>query len=382
MSRKKNDADRLDAAADAPIAPADGADDATAAAAAGPKGGAAAGTTGEPETPIDAQPADAAPAGQMPVTHDPVADAIDAESDEPETEEAVTDGQEAGEGEGDGDDGAASGQRDPDQPDQEAEAGDDAGRIVVAIEFDPDSPTFAVRLDDGQIYCVRFDDVDFLKDADEDVRVEVELLLEDGVAWPYLDAMLTIDEIKQLAYAGSPTGDHASEDPQDTDDEEDGRFGLAATREPPRNLIDVNVLAAFAAASLAFGTTEEDSTTLPRMDVGWIGGGSPAATCAAAYLRRDSTPIVLPETLVIHLRRSGFPDTPAAEGRIAAAWKVFAFTLAELDALDRRTAQEKAMAEADAQAARGPAAQPRDRLANLPYDRNPLSETGRLNQRR
>lgn len=160
--------------------------------------------------------------------------------------------------------------------------------------------------------------------------------------------------------------------------------------EPPKNVMDINVLAAFAAASVAYGTTEEDGTTLPRFDRGWsvdtsgdgYGDHKAAAECAAALLRRPLAQLIEPETIVIHLRRNGYPDTPAPEGRIAMAWRVFAFTLAELDAFDRRRTEALAAAQAAENAARGPTAQPRDRLTFAPPDRNPLSELGRVAQQR
>ena len=152
----------------------------------------------------------------------------------------------------------------------------------------------------------------------------------------------------------------------------------------PRNRIDINVLAACSAASLAFGTTEEDTTALPRFAVDWLGarGGDhvqAAALCAGAFLRRDTAMLVQPETLVIHLRRSGFPDVPEATGRVAVAWKVFAFALAELDALDRAEAEA---AQKRAEAATGPRAARREELAMVPADPNPLTDLGRRLQGR
>lgn len=154
-------------------------------------------------------------------------------------------------------------------------------------------------------------------------------------------------------------------------------------REPPRNRMDINVLAAFSAASVAFGTTEEDNTTLPRFDRGWIVVDTDhrkPVQIAADFLRGSVT-LMQPETCVIHLRRSGFADTPAAEGRVATAWKVFGFTLTELDALDRAAEEAEKRARAVEAARRGPAAMPRDQLAMVPPDPNPLTEMGRRLQR-
>lgn len=78
------------------------------------------------------------------------------------------------------------------------------------------------------------------------------------------------------------------------------------------------------------------------------GGLSPAwgvgeAHCAAAFLRQ--WPEGKPDAIVIHLRRAGFKDVPEPGRRELAAWKVFAVTLAELDAIDRAEADERRLAE-------------------------------------
>lgn len=148
--------------------------------------------------------------------------------------------------------------------------------------------------------------------------------------------------------------------------------------ETPENRVGINVLAAYAAASIAFGTTNDDSTTLPRMDLGWLTSGEKhqeAAECAAEFARR--TIAAPPETLVIHLRRSGFPDTPEATGRTEAAWRIFLSVLAELDRLDRAQGDEAQRAELIAQAKDGPRAVSRADLTMAPADPNPLTDLGR-----
>lgn len=161
---------------------------------------------------------------------------------------------------------------------------------------------------------------------------------------------------------------------------EDGAAG------PPKNRIEANAFAAYSAASIAYGTTDEDATTLPRFDVGWLGGRgdrelAAKGSAAATFLRRDTTILVQPETLVIHLRRAGFADTPDATGRVAVAWKIFAFTLAEFDALDRAATEAKRRSEADA-CDSGPRPALRADLTMAPADPSPLTDLGKRLQAR
>lgn len=166
-------------------------------------------------------------------------------------------------------------------------------------------------------------------------------------------------------------------DPDDGAEDHGDRAG-----DSPKNLIGINVLAAYAAASVAFGTTEEDDTTLPRFDLNWLassGDHKQAAECAAALARR--TIGAPPETMVIHLRRNGFPDTPAATGRVEAAWRIFLSTLAELDRLYIAEAEAAKYAALAALAGRGPRPALRADLAMAPADPNPLTDLGRRLQR-
>jgi hypothetical protein len=99
---------------------------------------------------------------------------------------------------------------------------------------------------------------------------------------------------------------------------------------------------------------------------------------AIAFLRQwpDGTPAAI----AIHLRRAGFSQVPEPGPREAVAWKVFAFTLAELDRLDREEAERQARTAAAA--ARRPQAARREELALMPGEDNPLSDLGRAVERR
>lgn len=199
------------------------------------------------------------------------------------------------------------------------------------------------------------------------------------------------DEIAADAAAAGEVPGAADADAHAADGEEPEAAGkeeeVADHRQvaAPGNRMDINVLAAYSAASLAFGTTEDDTTTLPRFDVAWLGQrgdrAQAAALCAAGFLRRDAAVLVQPETLVIHLKRNGFPDAVAAVGRAAVAWKVFAFALAELDALDRAEADARRRAEQAAEAGQGPRPVRRLGMALQRRDANPLTELGRRLQR-
>lgn len=298
-------------------------------------------------------------------------------------------GQEAGAG-GDRDDEepAASGQRDPDgeEPSQ-ADGGDGEGdhATFLAVEFGKDC--FVAKLMNGQQVMVLYDEVDWLKDASPAAQRDIDI--SPGViSWPTLDASvsryLTLKDIYRLGKSEpGESGEHVHAPAADEDAEAEAvqaaidlMEGMRAEAPPE----DANMVAAFMAACVAFGTTDDDATTLPRFDRSWLtfvdGDHKAAIAMAAAFLRR--APQALPETLAIHLRRSGFHDTPAAVGRVAVAWKVFAFTLAELDALDRAEAEARERAAAEETARRGPAPVPRSQLAGLPADNDPRTQLGRL----
>lgn len=113
---------------------------------------------------------------------------------------------------------------------------------------------------------------------------------------------------------------------------EEGDRGVGFSWPPPG--LDQNTASAYAAACCAFpkqgllmfyGWMEPERDGLVEIQV-------PRLTCAAAFLRqhRDAEPA----SAAIHLRLNGFRDTPEPFGRALVAWKVFAVTLAELDALD------------------------------------------------
>lgn len=103
--------------------------------------------------------------------------------------------------------------------------------------------------------------------------------------------------------------------------------------------------------------------------------GNARVKAAAAFLRTERT--ATPAAIVIHLRRLGFADVPEPKGRLEVAWRVFTLTL---NALDRLDFDIKAAAEATSrqQEAARPHGAPRDQLANLPPDRNPLTQIGRV----
>lgn len=108
---------------------------------------------------------------------------------------------------------------------------------------------------------------------------------------------------------------------------------------------DTVVMAAVAAGSMIYAGLSPDNG--PEYAVAQWCGPTEAyervAECAAAFLRQwpDGTP----EAIVIHLQRAGFKDVPQPGRRELAAWKVFAVTLAELDAIDRAEAAERKAAE-------------------------------------
>lgn len=220
-----------------------------------------------------------------------------------------------------------------------------------------------VRFAEDAHCCLKLDDVEWLAKADRAAAVNYRIEA-DRVIWPDLDnAWLTFDELGELAFTGN---------------------SFPGKPDTPKNRIGINVLSAYAAASIAYGTTEEDSTAFPRIDLGWLTSGEnhqEAAECAAAFLRRNAAMLVQPETLVIHLRRSGFSNLPDAVDRVASAWRIFMWTLAELDRLDKANAEEEQRAELAAQAQAGPRAALREDLTMAPADPNPLTDLGQRLQR-
>jgi hypothetical protein len=136
-------------------------------------------------------------------------------------------------------------------------------------------------------------------------------------------------------------------------------------------------MSAFAAASAAYSCTassfgldarwlllEPNNVIVPRM-----------IELAAAFLRKwpDN---VNPDAIVIHLRRSGFSQVPKPGPRRAIAWKVFAFTLAELDRLDREEAERRKI-EAAKNPGRPLGVASREDLTYAPPDNSPRSDLGR-----
>lgn len=345
--RKKDDAVELETATD--VQDAAGAAEAVDAADAG------AGQAGESSTRDaaagDEVATDAAAAGEVPGTADAVADAADDAQREAAGEAAALDH-------------------------VHEPAAYEAFPEIIAVEFEDFYLT--VKLADGQYFSVAYADVDFLAGADAQSRRDVDIAPL-RLSWPALDAGMTVDRLLARSFSGNVGDDLLCLA---------GVYVREVETDPtaPRNWMDINVLAAYSAASLAFGTTEEDTTTLPRFDVRWLvqergDRAQAAALCAAGFLRRDAAVLVQPETLAIHLRRSGFADMPAAEGRAAVAWKVFAFALAELDALDRAEADARRRAEQVAEAGQGPRPVRRLGLALQRRDANPLTELGRRLQR-
>jgi hypothetical protein len=206
------------------------------------------------------------------------------------------------------------------------------------------------------------------------------------------DAAVAGGEGEQAVDAAAALASEADRDPADKADrgEGDSRPGEAAGAgaveadddQPadPRENQDVNVLAAAAAASMAYGTIEGDGTSLPRMDTGWLlPEGGPmleAATCAAALLRKANDAPA--ETLRIHLKRAGFA-VPERTAMGDLGFDVFAFVLTHRDRLDREAAEA---ARQEQRAPRGPQARPRSELAMVPPDNDPRSELGRHVSRR
>lgn len=189
-------------------------------------------------------------------------------------------------------------------------------------------------------------------------------------------------EAEELAgEAGTDTAAPGQRDP-------DGQApGDAAPAEPeqaarprwPERADDMNAMAATAAACIIYPVNPLEAT--PETAFGWIGGTEldieARGTCAAGFLR--DFPEAGTDAVLIHMRmKGGFRDVPPLDHRRRAAWMVFRTTLAALDACDRAEKAEAEAAAKAAEAAKGPAAQPRSRLANLPPDRNPLTQVGRV----
>jgi len=150
---------------------------------------------------------------------------------------------------------------------------------------------------------------------------------------------------------------------------------------------DANTMAAAMAACTAYGTMERrlgssGNWFIPEGEeddpLGNKQFTEDAAAKMAAFLRQ--WPDATPEALVIHMRRKGYPDVREPGPREMAAWRIFAFTLAQLDEAEAKIAAEKAAQERAE--SRQPKAVDRDQLAMVPEDDNPLSEMGRAALRR
>ncbi|MBE0694968.1 MAG: DUF2442 domain-containing protein, partial [Aquamicrobium sp.] len=131
---------------------------------------------------------------------------------------------------------------------------------IIAVEFEDLHLT--VKLADGQYFSVAYADVDFLAGADAQSRRDVDIAPL-RLSWPALDAGMTVDRLLARSFSGNVADDLLCLA---------GVYVREVETDPtaPRNRMDINVLAAYSAASLAFGTTEEDTTTLPRFDVRWL----------------------------------------------------------------------------------------------------------------
>ncbi len=122
-------------------------------------------------------------------------------------------------------------------------------------------------------------------------------------------------------------------------------------RKPKPQNDDVNALAAACAASMAYGTTNDDDTALPRMDIAWmIGRGDSGRSMveavgrAGAFLRQY--PEANDEATRIELTRKKVAQ-PLDEPRAAMAWRIFVHSFRELEAeTAARTERDKAAATA------------------------------------
>lgn len=121
------------------------------------------------------------------------------------------------------------------------------------------------------------------------------------------------------------------------------------------DLDEQRVWTAFLCACVAFAG--QPLREMERFHAEWLTSGDArkAALAAADYVRDQPVGSYGPETLVIHLRRSGHADVPEPTGRAAVAWSVFITALCELDWLAGE--EERARRDAEASAAAVDAAQ-------------------------
>lgn len=108
---------------------------------------------------------------------------------------------------------------------------------------------------------------------------------------------------------------------------------------------EANVMKAAMGAVIAYakiGTI--DAAMVFQPDFAGQAKTAAAFRAAAAFLR--DYPEASAEAVTIHLQRAGFLNVPRPDRRGLAAWKVFAFTLHQLDAVDAQEAAERAAAEA------------------------------------
>lgn len=233
--------------------------------------------------------------------------------------------------------------------------------------------SIVLKLSDRSHLMVFIEDVAQLNNA-SDMELRAIDVHPDRLEWPVLGLKLTLDQMIGLYQTAAPPpidNDHVANGAlQFSPEEIDAAFGgpsagdalaytlpaaspivavrahmFAAADKQPRNE-DVNALAAAAAASIAFGTTNQDNHGFPFMDVAWMVGEAEGPTmtaasqAAASFLRRNAD--APPAAARIELTRKKIAR-PLESPRAIVAWEIFAETLRRLDRLD---ADEKAAAEA------------------------------------
>ncbi len=195
------------------------------------------------------------------------------------------------------------------------------------------------------------------KNADDVMQLSINTL--EGTHW-VSPGDYVVCGVQGELYPVKPDIFHATYDPAlPLDDDVFSHFGNGP------NWND-NVLAATMAALHAETIDEPASTELFGASTEEEEKLAFIAHEAAGFLRQ--WPDATAEAVTIHLRRSGFTDVPEPSPRALAAWKVFAFTLHQLDELDRQQ-NEKSAAMLASQDAAG-------KLAQWPGERALKAEPG------
>lgn len=269
--------------------------------------------------------------------------------------------------------GAGTADAAPNAPDAGAAETEKAKAPIAAVierigEFHPGS--FRVDLEGGYCFVAAFDKIPALAGIQLPENHPIEIA-EDGQAI-MLDPLPGYRDGVTVSLAKLKAAWEAENGEQLFPELEWPVEAVQRAAAKPRPEWAANVLAATFAASHAYGGAGEFAGVQVDTDAEFDDRFRTMMHVAASHVR--SSPDAPANAIPIELKLTGFRDVPQSGLRVMAAWRVFAFTLRELDRLD---AEEKALADQASKAAQPqqrPLARP-GQMAMTPGD-PPFSPTG------